>query len=194
MKIEILKTKQVVRRSIFLLSLFALCFLSCSDACEDVICENEGICNDGTCECPDGYEGMTCEIEKMPTSVTITKVEITRFPETNSFLNNAPWDPNSPPDLYLSIRSQFGDDENESEVLMDYSGGIPLTFNWNTTMNEMDQNYLIILKDQDENGEWQGLDSAVFYPFMSGLGFPEVIEILQPNWYVDFKIYFQYNF
>ncbi len=35
---------------------------SCTDKCKDVEC-NTGVCVDGTCECPDGYEGTNCEIQ-----------------------------------------------------------------------------------------------------------------------------------
>ncbi|MCB9063767.1 MAG: calcium-binding EGF-like domain-containing protein [Chitinophagales bacterium] len=31
------------------------------DACKDVTCNNGGTCINGTCACPDGYEGTNCE-------------------------------------------------------------------------------------------------------------------------------------
>ena len=34
---------------------------SCKDACKDVICLNEGICNEGDCDCTDGFTGLNCE-------------------------------------------------------------------------------------------------------------------------------------
>lgn len=34
---------------------------SCSDFCDKQICENGGLCVDGTCECPDGFLGLYCE-------------------------------------------------------------------------------------------------------------------------------------
>jgi len=35
------------------------------DPCEDVVC-GQGICVEGTCECPEGYEGASCEtLEKV---------------------------------------------------------------------------------------------------------------------------------
>ncbi len=35
----------------------------CGDPCEDTTCRNDGICVDGTCECPQFYEGDYCEGE-----------------------------------------------------------------------------------------------------------------------------------
>jgi hypothetical protein len=37
-------------------------FTSCNpDACKDVVCNNGGVCNDGSCTCEAGYEGLTCD-------------------------------------------------------------------------------------------------------------------------------------
>lgn len=46
-------------------SICAITFLlfSCSDPCDDVDCGTNGTCDDGTCLCSDGYEGMNCETE-----------------------------------------------------------------------------------------------------------------------------------
>jgi uncharacterized protein (TIGR02145 family) len=32
----------------------------CSDPCENVVCVNGGICVDGNCECPEGWQGADC--------------------------------------------------------------------------------------------------------------------------------------
>ena len=34
---------------------------SCTDECEDIVCENGGTCVDGACECPEGFIGDFCE-------------------------------------------------------------------------------------------------------------------------------------
>ena len=37
-------------------------FNACDDdPCKDVICQNNGTCVSGTCNCADGYEGTNCE-------------------------------------------------------------------------------------------------------------------------------------
>ncbi len=59
-------------KSIFLSGLLALgafgtlTFTSCNqDECKDVVCNNGGTCNEdnGSCNCPTGYEGSLCETE-----------------------------------------------------------------------------------------------------------------------------------
>lgn len=46
-------------------SICAITFLlfSCSDPCDDIDCGTNGTCDDGTCLCSDGYEGLNCETE-----------------------------------------------------------------------------------------------------------------------------------
>jgi hypothetical protein len=51
----------------FLSLLFVFCVVSCrKDACAEVICQNGGACNDGSCKCPIGYTGVSCEIKVNP--------------------------------------------------------------------------------------------------------------------------------
>lgn len=39
-------------------------YSSCKkDLCKDVICQNGGVCEDGTCSCATGYEGSDCSVE-----------------------------------------------------------------------------------------------------------------------------------
>ncbi|MEX2597670.1 MAG: hypothetical protein WEC59_12160 [Salibacteraceae bacterium] len=50
-------------RSLWLFSLFfSLAIISC-DKCKDVECMNNGACDEGTCLCPTGFSGTSCEIE-----------------------------------------------------------------------------------------------------------------------------------
>jgi len=52
-----------VIKSLALLTLFfsVLLFQSCeSEPCENVTCLNDGICLDGTCDCPTGYSDSEC--------------------------------------------------------------------------------------------------------------------------------------
>jgi hypothetical protein len=51
--------------AIFTLSLFLwVGYSSCiKNKCVGVLCANNGVCVDGTCACPYGYEGATCNAE-----------------------------------------------------------------------------------------------------------------------------------
>ncbi len=48
------------------LLLVALSFTACdndkTDACADILCLNGGTCDDGECDCPDGYSGTLCAV------------------------------------------------------------------------------------------------------------------------------------
>ncbi len=44
-----------------MLAIIALFIVGCGDDCKDVDC-GPGTCDEGTCICPDGYEGASCEI------------------------------------------------------------------------------------------------------------------------------------
>jgi hypothetical protein len=52
-------------KNLFTISLFAfiLFLVSCTDPCENITCENEGFCEEGTCICEAEYEGENCETE-----------------------------------------------------------------------------------------------------------------------------------
>jgi len=40
----------------------AVTYTSCNrDKCKTIVCANDGVCNNGTCVCPTGYEGSNCE-------------------------------------------------------------------------------------------------------------------------------------
>ena len=57
--------KHIALGSFLALSTFGVTlYSSCSkDKCKDVVCQNGGTCNEGTCTCATGYEGTNCETE-----------------------------------------------------------------------------------------------------------------------------------
>jgi len=51
-----------MKNSLSFLSALLLIFLaSCNNPCDNVLCGDQGYCDDGTCICEDGYEGLACE-------------------------------------------------------------------------------------------------------------------------------------
>lgn len=61
--------------------LLCLSFFSCIDqeSCEFLGCVNDGICMDGTCICPDGYSGISCELLSEPVSINLKKIKLISF-------------------------------------------------------------------------------------------------------------------
>jgi len=55
--------KSLLFSGIVTLGVFSMIgYTSCKkDACKDVVCKNGGTCADGSCKCPTGYEGASCE-------------------------------------------------------------------------------------------------------------------------------------
>lgn len=45
------------------IAVFAVMQLTSCNECKDVTCLNGGVCEDGTCECPAGFSGSSCEVE-----------------------------------------------------------------------------------------------------------------------------------
>ncbi len=58
-------TKTILVSALTSLSAFFAVFsVSCNtDRCKTIVCANRGICNAGSCTCPEGYEGTNCETE-----------------------------------------------------------------------------------------------------------------------------------
>ncbi|MBT5977884.1 MAG: hypothetical protein HOG66_09635 [Flavobacteriales bacterium] len=46
----------------YLLMSTVVALISCQDECANVVCENDGVCISGDCECPAYYDGDRCEI------------------------------------------------------------------------------------------------------------------------------------
>lgn len=55
--------KHLTDRLVLLLGTLCITgYYSCiKDNCGNVVCNNEGVCVDGVCACPSGYEGIYCE-------------------------------------------------------------------------------------------------------------------------------------
>jgi len=52
-----------IMKKLLLFSLLLFLISACSDPCDDVICQNGAVCDEGTCLCEEGYEGTLCESE-----------------------------------------------------------------------------------------------------------------------------------
>lgn len=107
------KLTQVLAMSLTLFFLFSAC--SKKDPCEGVTCQNGGICTDGTCQCPSGFEGQFCETASLPKAVNISAIKVTKLPATKT--DGSKWDnDNTEPDLVLTLVTVKADNTVESTV------------------------------------------------------------------------------
>lgn len=60
------------------IAVFSVAIISCTlDPCKDIVCNNGGVCADGSCDCVAGYEGTDC-----------TTLSATKFLENNNASKN----------------------------------------------------------------------------------------------------------
>ncbi|MCC6412622.1 MAG: hypothetical protein IT270_13240 [Saprospiraceae bacterium] len=74
-------------KHVFLLAAVLLALLACNDEPNCPDCLNGGVCNDGSCDCPEGFTGDSCQTEKVPLSVTIDYVQLLEYSDTCTCYN-----------------------------------------------------------------------------------------------------------
>ncbi len=89
------------RLTSLLFTLLIFVFFSCeNDPCIDITCNNNGICIDGICECPDGFEGKYCEEQNLllkhvyidgVVSDSYEYLEDGRISKASNYLNGDPY-------------------------------------------------------------------------------------------------------
>ena len=85
-----------------ILPLILISFFSCTEqgACDNVMCENGGVCLDGTCDCPTGFIGAHCQERAVPDYIRIRTLTVTRFP---GLKENNSWDELDGPDIFFRL-------------------------------------------------------------------------------------------
>lgn len=183
-----------MKKTFFLLMLMTTIF-SCSkevDPCEGIICENGGSCFNGVCECTDSYEGAACQNEKIPASITITSITVTRMPSNNGGLN---WDVLNGPDLIIFFYKQSNDGTilDRTSVIENADTNQSYTFsNLSFKATTPDERYVIRLFDSDGNAD-DFMGGVNFVPYKSNQGFPTGY-ILDADDNVAFDVEISYEF
>lgn len=171
-------------KSTLLLSL--LIFLNCSkdsdESCTPISCLNGGTQTvDCGCDCPDGFSGSDCSVKLTPTSVSITKIDIKKFPDSN---NGDWWDTlpsNSDADIYFTIENPAGVEiYNESTFYEDASGlnvTYPFTLSTPLTTTNVTGDHTLFLYDFDTNLD-DLVSLLIFKPYNASLnGFPSTYTV-----------------
>jgi len=169
--------------------------ISCGedDPCDGVVCEN-GQCINGICDCEEGYEGVFCNTEIVPSSIELT-ISISGCP-SNKPDGNA-WDVSGGrPDIFYQTRDQSTNILiYESNALIDYecSNSNGITFVQKTTLNAPYGSILIQLWDQDIASN-DLISQALFNPYISGIGFPMSIVSTSADNELQWTINAEYTF
>ncbi|WP_367390127.1 hypothetical protein [Lewinella sp. LCG006] len=120
-------------------------------------CQNGGDCNDGTCECPEEYEGADCSIHKDPLGIKFLTIEASNIPALNP--DNESWDADgSGPDIVVAYRrnTYYGD---LTPVTTDFNGSSMAHTGYVSLVNRGDNplyEYYIGVFDKEEGS---GVDS-----------------------------------
>lgn len=67
---------------------------------------NDGICNNGLCDCPDRFTGPNCQEQATPDKIKLLSVIVSRFPASNH--DNTKWDITDDPDIFFRLYDHEG--------------------------------------------------------------------------------------
>ncbi len=185
------KTKIIALCCILLLLQFA-CKKDNDKLCGNYECLNGGDCINNECICEIGYTGEFCEMEHIPSSMQISKITVTNFPEWGSSNNIFTSDPN--PDIYVQL---FHNNNLVYSYPTNYDEAMPNTdyefkpFE-NIVILEPDQEYTLILMDRDDDPD-DVVAEQTFLPYLKGLGFPKTV-IINEIGDLSFELEVQYSF
>lgn len=173
------------------LSILLLNSCTKEDACLSSNCKNGGYCNDGSCVCPDGYSGSDCGQQRTPTQIRVSKIEITRFPATES--NGAGWDLTSGADLIVEIKKGTSMIWAASTFFQNANPDIVYTYNLNPipALTSPLEQYNITLYDYDDFDANDFMGGINFTPYSSNNGFPSIIN-LDAGGSVAFRLHVDY--
>lgn len=159
--------------------------------CVNVTCLNGGYCANGQCVCPQGYTGSNCSQQVTPTQMSITKIEVTRFPATD---NGAGWDLTSGPDIYPTF--SFGSatlwdsptyfENSNPNLIYEF---VP---NPAIVISSPNSQYTIRLYDYDTADPDDFMGGINFTPYNSTGGFP-TSGIIDAGGTVAFRLTFTYS-
>jgi hypothetical protein len=124
-------------------------------------------------QCPLGYMGADCSTQITPSKITLTKIQVTKFPQITT--NGASWDVGSGPELF--VRFGITTVLYESGYYDDAISGTIYTFTPSPALElNATAQYAIELWDYDTISASDKICSGTFYIYNDTDGFPSVVE------------------
>ena len=175
-----------------MLAVTALATTSCKDKCKDVDC-NAGVCEDGICNCNEGYTGDDCSQYVTPTKVTITQIDINDFPGTDG---GSDWDPviDTDPDIIVEVY----DDANSNTIYSSSSfDNTPdgTTFSINglaIALTNVTGTYTMMMWDDDLTSGNDSMGDISFTPY-EGAGFPSTMVVENQALGLSYTLHLSYQ-
>lgn len=166
-----------------------------ADPCHNITCFNGGTCANGSCNCPSGYSGSDCSVVLTPSTMTITRIEVTDYPPTKS--NGSGWDPFDGADPFVVFHPGTGSNYNpqNSYISGTYSNvtGQDLTFTNGlpVTINSLGSDWSLDMWDQDASAH-DFMTGVYFKPINKSNGFPNSFTVSTANFTA--RVYITWNF
>jgi hypothetical protein len=169
-------------KKIFLLASFATLFLMSS-------CNKDEVCSTG-------YTGSSCTTQITPSKILVTKIDIIRFPGTDS--GGSSWDlfPSSGPDIYPTLERAGNEIYNASSSNItnaDPNTDYRFTLSQSIELSYPLDNYIIRLYDYDDTSGDDYMGGVTFSVYDSSNNFPSTLTI-DGGGDVAFKLHLEYIF
>lgn len=162
-----------MKNTLIISLLFGVSLLSCQKdpqekLCEGIICDNDGECVNGACNCPPEWTGPSCAQEVAPIKMRVTKISLTDFPLTDA--GGAGWDLFDGADVFLAIYKN-GALLHETAVAEDLTTQQEWTVNFE--FSDPTATYNISVLDYDDGITADDFMGGInFTPYKPGQKFP----------------------
>lgn len=148
--------------------------------------------------CPQGYTGSLCATQITPTKISISRIEIVRFPVVCPTAITGYWDypTNTNPELAIVISDASTAtvlDDQSTNYFANASSGLTYYYNYSSplSINNVTHLFAIQLRDIDPPSSYEVMSNSYFTLYNSTNGFPPVITII--NGYTKYNLYVTYT-